>query len=77
MTSFCLLKDKFVSFISDAWRRRRRRRRNGKMDENEMPVSADVSQEEIPENAKQSIIAALTDQENESEEYDIHPKHAI
>jgi len=46
------------------------------MDENEMPVSADVSQEEIPENAKQSIIDALTDQEDEAEEYDIHPKHA-
>jgi len=64
-------------FFSDAWRRRRRRRRSGKMDENEMPVSADVSQEEIPENAKQSIIDALTDQEDEPEEYDIHPKHAI
>jgi len=51
------------------------------MDENEMPVSADVlSEEEIPENAKQSIIAALTDQEaseDEPEEYDNHPKHAI
>ena len=71
----------FFSFFSDAWRRRRRRRRRrGKMDENEMPVSADVSEEEIPENAKQSIIAALTDQEaseDEPEEYEIHPKHAI
>ena len=47
------------------------------MDENEMPVSADVSQEEIPENAKQIIIAALTDQEDEPEEYDIHSKQAI
>jgi len=47
------------------------------MDENEMPVSADVSQEEIPENAKHSIIDALTDQEDEAEEYVIHPKHAI
>ena len=47
------------------------------MDENEMPVSADVIQEEIPENAKQIIIAALTDQEDEPEEYKIHPKHAI
>ena len=50
------------------------------MDENEMPVSADVSQEEIPENARQSIIAALTDQESSEdkpEEYDIHPKYAI
>jgi len=64
-------------FFSDAWRRRRRRRRNGKMDENEMPVSADVSQEEIPENAKQIIIDDLTDQEDEPEESGIHPKHAI
>jgi len=75
-----LLQSIVVAFIfSDAWRRRRRRRRrrSGKMDENEMPVSADVSQEEIPENAKQSIIDALTDQEDEAEEYDIHPKHAI
>ena len=47
------------------------------MDENEMPVSADVSQVEIPENAKQIIIAALTDQEDEPEEYDIHSKQAI
>ena len=39
-----------------------------------MPVSADVSQEKIPENVKQSIIAALIDQEDESEEYDYHPK---
>ena len=42
-----------------------------------MPVSTDVSQEEIPENAKQIIIDTLTDQEDEAEEYDIHPKHAI
>jgi len=47
------------------------------MHENDMPVSADVSQEEIPENAKQSIIDALTDQEHEPEKYDIHPQHAI
>ena len=50
------------------------------MDENEMPVYAEVSQEEIPENAKQSIIAALTDNEaseDELEEYDIHPKDSI
>lgn len=50
------------------------------MDENEMPVSADVSEKEIPEDARQNIIAALTDQqasEDESEEYDIHLKHAI
>ena len=47
------------------------------MDENEMLVSTDVSEEKIPENAKQNIIAALTDQEDEPEEYDIHPKHAI
>ena len=54
------------------------RRRPGKVDENEYPGSADVSQEEIsPENAKQSIIAALTDQEDELEEYDIHSKQAI
>ena len=69
----------FLLLFSDAWRRRRRRRRSGKRDENEMemPVSADVSEEEIPENAKQSIIAALTDQENDTEEYDINPEHAI
>ena len=50
------------------------------MDENEMPVSAEVSQEEIPENAKQSIIAALTDyeaSEDDPEEYDINPKHTF
>jgi len=64
-------------FFSDAWRKRRRRRRSGKRDEKEMPVSADVSQEEIPENAKQIIIDDLTDQEDEAEESDIHPKHAI
>ena len=77
-----MLKYIFVAFFSDAWRgwRRRRRRRSGVKDENETPVSADVSQEEIPENAKQSIIAALTDQEaseDDPEEYDIYPKHAI
>ena len=46
------------------------------MDENEMSVSADVSEEEIPENARQSIIAAVSDQElfeDEPKEYDIHP----
>jgi len=41
-----------------------------------MPVSVDVSQEDIPENAKRSIVDALTDQEDETEEYDNHPKHA-
>lgn len=64
-------------FFSDAWRRRRRRRIMG---ENGIPVSADVSQEEIPENVRQKIIAAFTDQEtseDEPEEYNIHPKHAI
>jgi len=50
------------------------------MGENGIPVSADVSQEEIPENVRQKIIAAFTDQEtseDEPEEYNIHPKHAI
>ena len=64
---------------SDAWRRRRRRRRSGKMDENEMPVSHDEGQE-IPADAKQRIIAAFNDLEtfdDEPEEYDVHPKHAI
>ncbi|KAL9989210.1 hypothetical protein ACROYT_G003734 [Oculina patagonica] len=63
---------------SDAWRRRRRRRR-GKMDENEMPVSSDEGQE-VPADAKEKILAAFADLEtfeNDSEEYDIHPKHAI
>lgn len=68
-------------FFSDASRgRRRRRRRRGKMGETEIPVSADVSQEEIPENVQQKIIAALSDREtseDEPEEYDVHPKHAI
>ena len=73
----------FHLFFSDARRKRPPppssppRRRPGKEGENEYPGSADVSQEECPENAEQSIIAALTDQEDEPEEYDIHPKHAI
>ena len=72
----------FNLFFSDARRKRpppppRRRRRPGKEGENEYPGSADVSQEEFPENAEQSIIAALTDQEDEPEEYNIHPKYAI
>ena len=70
----------FCVVFSDAWRRRRRRRRrNGKMDENEMPVSHDEGQE-VPDDAKQKIIAAFNDLElfeDEPEEYDIHPKHAI
>ncbi|KAL9989221.1 hypothetical protein ACROYT_G003745 [Oculina patagonica] len=64
---------------SDAWRRRRRRRRNGKMDENEMPVSTDQGQG-VPADAKEKILAAFADletSEDDSEEYDIHPKHAI
>ena len=71
-----------ASFFSDAWRRRRRRRRSGKMDENEMKVSHDEGQE-IPEDAKQRVIAAFNDLEtfdDETEElegYNIHPKHAI
>ncbi|KAL9989220.1 hypothetical protein ACROYT_G003744 [Oculina patagonica] len=63
---------------SDAWRRRRRRRR-GKMDENEMPVSSDKGHE-VPADAKEKILAAFADLEtfeDDSEEYDIHPKHAI
>ena len=50
------------------------------MDENEMRVFADVSQEEIPENAKQGVYVALTDQEaseDEPEEYDSKPNHVI
>ena len=68
-----------ASFFSDAWRRRRRRRRSGKMDENEMRVSHDEGQE-VPENAQEMITAAFEDLEtsdDEPEEYDIHPKHAI
>ena len=52
------------------------------MDENEMPVSHDEGQG-IPADAKQRIIAAFNDletfddEQEELEEYNIHPKHAI
>ncbi|KAL9989198.1 hypothetical protein ACROYT_G003721 [Oculina patagonica] len=64
---------------SDAWRRRRRRRR-GKMDENAMPVGSTDEGQEVPADAKEKILAAFADletSEDDSEEYDIHPKHAI
>ncbi len=49
------------------------------MDENEMAVSTDKGQE-VPADAKEKILAAFADletSEDDSEEYDIHPKHAI
>ena len=78
-TPFCLLKSIFITFFSDAWRRRRRRRRNGLMDENEIQVSNNQGQD-IPDDAKQKVVAAFNDLEtfeDEEEEYDIHPKHVI
>ena len=67
-------------FNSDAWRRRRRRRRSGKMDEgSDVTVTSQDNGEEIPVNAKEMVYAALQDLEaqDEAEEYDLHPKHAI
>lgn len=65
--------------FSDAWRRRRRRRRRGKMDENVIPVSAEVQEQDTQEEAKQKIFEALLEKEleDEQEDYDLHPKHAM
>ena len=71
----------FFRCNSDAWRRRRRRRRSGKMDEgSDVTVTSQGNGgEQIPVNAKEMVYAALQDlePEDEAEEYDLHPKHAI
>ena len=70
----------FVFLFSDAWRRRRRRRRRGKMDENEMPVSAEVQEQDSHEGAKQKIFEAFLNKglEDEHEDNNLnYPKHPV
>ena len=70
----------FVFLFSDAWRRRRRRRRRrGKMDENEMPVSAEVQEQDTHGEDKQKIFEAFLNKEleDEEEDNDLNPKHAV
>ena len=70
----------FVFLFSDAWRRRRRRRRRrGKMDENEMPVSAQVQEQDTHEEDKQKIFEAFLNKEleDEEEDNDLNPEHAV
>ena len=57
----------FVFLFSDAWRRRRRRRRRGKMDENEMPVSAEVQEQDTHGEDKRKIFEAFLDKELEDD----------
>ena len=50
------------------------------MDEgSDVTVTSQDNGEEIPVNAKEMVYAALQDLEaqDEAEEYDLHPKHAI
>ena len=48
------------------------------MDENEM-LAAEVQKQDTHEETKQKIFEALLDKEleDEQEDYDLHPKHAI
>ena len=67
----------FVFLLSDAWWRRRRRR--GKMDENETPAAEVQEQQDTHREAKQKIFEAFLDKESEDEQedYDLNPKHAV
>jgi len=49
------------------------------MDENEMQASAMVQEQDSQEEDKQKIFEALLEKEleDQQEEYDFHPKHAI
>jgi len=49
------------------------------MDENEMQASAEVQEQDSQDEVKQNIFEALLEKEleDEQEDYDLHPKHAM